>query len=132
MRLLGLSCLLSLLLAGCGTSTDPEQVCTLIGCDSGIEIVLEDPPEGPYRIEAFVYSEGPRYVYECVSQSGCTDPVFFAEFTPYRVFIDVVTDAGTERFEVVPTYQESQPNGPDCPPLCRTAVVRLPSDRLGA
>lgn len=119
------------LLAGCSWSTEPVEVCTLIGCDSGIEMILEQPPAGSYRIEAYVNSQGPRYVYRCDRQVGCSERVFFTDFTPYRVFVEVVTDSGTQRYEVLPKYSESQPNGPDCPPLCRTAVVRLPSDRLG-
>lgn len=132
MRTLLLSLPLALLLTACSGSTDPVRVCTLIGCDSGIELVLENPPTGAYRIEAYVYSEGPRYVYRCERQSGCNDRVFLAEFTPYRVFVEVISESGAQRYEVVPTYQESQPNGPNCPPTCRKAVIRLPSDRLGA
>lgn len=136
MRLFVIGCLAILSLTACSTPTDPDtgsdRICTMIGCDSGITIVLENPPAGPYRIEAYVYSQGPRYVHRCERQSGCATRVFFPEFTPYRVFVEVISDVGTQRYEVVPKYQESQPNGPDCPPLCRTAVVRLPSDRLGA
>lgn len=122
---------LILTLFACGKSTDPVQVCTQIGCDSGIEIVLENRPAGAHRIEAYVYSQGPRYVYRCEQQRGCSDRVFFTEFTPDRVFVEVVSDAGSQRYEVVPRYRESRPNGSECPPLCRTAVVRLPADRLG-
>lgn len=132
MRVAVLSPIMLLLLAGCSRSTAPGQVCTLIGCDSGIQVVLEKPPAGPYRIEAYVNSsQGPRYVYRCERQSGCPDRAFFPEFTPDRIFIEVITESGTQRYEAAPKYQESQPNGPECPPLCRTAVIRLPSDRLG-
>ena len=123
---------LALVLAACGKSTDPVRFCTEIGCDSGIEIVLENRPAGAHRIEAYVYSQGPRYVYRCDQPSGCSDRVFFTEFIPNRVFVEVISDTGTQRYEAVPRYQEARPNGPECPPLCRTAVIRLPSDRLGA
>jgi hypothetical protein len=126
-----MSCLAALVLAACSPFTNTARVCTEIGCNSGIKVILESPPAGAYRIEAYVYPQGPRYVFRCERQSGCMDQIFLVEFTPYRLFIEVVSDSGTQRYEVVPKYQESRPNGPDCPPHCRTAVVRLPSDRLG-
>lgn len=128
--LLGLA--LMLFAGGSSSCGSIIQACTLIGCDSGLEIILENEPAGPYRIEAFVYSDGPRYVYECSSTTGCQDRVFLADFTPDRIFIEVIRAGGTERYEVLPEYRESRPNGPNCPPLCRTAIIRLPSDRLGA
>jgi hypothetical protein len=126
----GLGCLLCGLLASCDNLTDPG-VCTLAGCSSGLEIVLEDPPEAPYLIEASAQPDESAHVFECSNESGCTGPVFFQDFTPLQVYIEVITEAGTERFEVVPTYQEFRPNGSRCPPLCRRGVVHLPSDLPG-
>lgn len=104
--------------------------CTLIGCHSGIEVIVEDPPESPYRVSASVAGTTTRYVYECPSEAGCADRIFFPDYTPDRVFIEVTSAAGTIRYEVLPDYAESQPNGPNCPPLCRIAVIRLPTDTL--
>ncbi len=119
-----------LLLAGCQKPEPQEGDCTLIGCDSGIEVILENPPAGPYTVEASVYDRNPRYVYECERPDGCKGRAEFLEFTPYRLVIDVVSASGSERYEVVPTYVESRPNGPSCAPLCRRATVRLPSDDM--
>ena len=115
-------------LGGCDSDT-VSQGCTLIGCASGIEVVLEQPPAVPYRVEAYVSSQMPRYVYRCDSGS-CLPRIFFEEFTPFRVFVEVISGTGTQVYEVIPRYSESRPNGPQCDPLCRNAVIRLPSDRL--
>ena len=126
----GLACFLCSLLVGCDNFTDPG-VCTLAGCSSGLEIVLEDPPDVPYVLEASAQPDGSEHVFECSNASGCTNRVFIKNFTPLRVYVEVITEAGTDRFEVVPTYQEFRPNGPRCPPLCRRAIVHLPSDLPG-
>ena len=105
-------------------------VCTLIGCNSGVIVVLESPPATPYRIEVYSGSAaGPRYAHSCAGASACGE-VFFPDFTPFRFFVEVIT-TDTVRYEVAPTYTESRPNGPRCDPLCRNARVRLPTDRLG-
>lgn len=123
--------LLGMALLSCARDPAITGVCTEIGCESGIEVILESPPTGAYRVEASVGGSVPKYVYECTSEAGCAERIFFPEFTPYRVFIEVTDATGTERYEAVPVYTERQPNGPECPPLCRNAVIRLPSDQLG-
>lgn len=106
------------------------HVCTLIGCSSGITVVLENKPTSPYRIEVYSgNSTGPRYVFQCDAQTNCADPFFF-DYTPDHVFVDVVVGSNRTTYEVVPKYTESRPNGADCEPLCRQSTIRLPSDQL--
>lgn len=123
--------LLATVVGSCGAVPGITGACTEIGCESGIEVVLESPPAGAYRVEATVGGSAARYVYQCADEEGCAGRIFFPEFTPYRVFIEVTDATSTERYEVVPEYTEHRPNGPDCPPLCRNAVIRLPEDQLG-
>ena len=120
--------LLTSVLGSCGSILGTD--CTEVGCTSGVEIILEQPPAGPYRVEVVSGPGDARYVYEC-SEARCPDRVFFPDFTPHRVFVRVITEEGTQQYEVIPQYVESRPNGRRCPPLCRRAQVRLPSDRLG-
>lgn len=118
--------LLAMILAACGTNNDPGLICTEIGCNSGIAVVLETPPSLPYRVE--VYAPGSsktRYVHDCPTQSSCTPGIFFQDFTPDRVIVEVITASGTQRHEAMPIYSETQPNGPGCPPVCRNAMVRI-------
>ena len=114
--------------AACGGSTDP-QACTLIGCDSGIEVILEQPPAAPYRVEAYTSSQQQRHIYRC-EPSSCPPRIMFSGLTADRVIIEVISEAGTRRHDVAPGYTESRPNGPGCDPLCRNAIVRLQADPL--
>lgn len=115
-----------LLLSGCGSIFGPTA-CTLIGCESGVEVAFAQRPDAPFRIEAEVPGHpSSRYVYECDEVSRCGGRIFFADFTPDVVRIRVVTAAGTTEQIYSPQYSESRPNGPDCEPLCRTARIMLP------
>ncbi len=120
------------MLAGLLMGCDDGQAitfCTEIGCTSALEVLLEDEPAPPYRVEADASGGTGSYVYECPASSLCP-PIVFADFTPDRVTIRVVTSTDTTRYEVRPRYEENQPNGPGCDPICLRSVVRLPSDAL--
>lgn len=119
--------MISTVLACEGDSLTPFR--TQIGCTSGIEVQLEEEPAVPYRVEAEAGGGTARYVYTCDPAAGCL-PIIFAEFTPYRVFFEVIVGADTTLYEVLPTYTKHQPNGPRCDPTCYNSVVRLPSDAL--
>lgn len=105
------------------------EACTLIGCSSGIEVQLEETPAIPYRVEADAGGGDAKYVFECDSAEECP-PIFFAEFTPDWLIINVISGTDTTWYEVRPSYEKNQPNGPACEPTCFNAVVRLPSDAL--
>lgn len=120
----------ALLVSACEGSGTAPRVCTLIGCSSGTRIILENRPTQSYRIEVFSGSStGPKYGFQCDNPISCGD-AFFPDFTPYRVFVDVILGSSQERYEVIPNYTESRPNGAGCDPLCRQATIRVPSDRL--
>lgn len=103
--------------------------CTDAGCESGIEVQLEEEPAVPYRVEADPVGGTARFVYTCDPAESCP-PIVFSEFIPGWVFFDVIVGPDTTRYEVVPTYTEVHPNGPRCEPTCYNAVVRLPSDAV--
>jgi hypothetical protein len=117
--------------AGCGSGSGSDpQACTLIGCDSGIEVVLDQAPTAPYRVEAYTPSQQQRHVYRC-EPSSCPPRIMFSGFTPDRAIIEVIAQQDTSRHEVTPSYVESRPNGPRCDPVCRNATVRLSADPSG-
>ena len=118
----------SLLAAGCSSPANPGgRFCTEIGCDSGLTIRLDGPPQaGPVRIELLTSGSGPRYVYDCPDAGGCATGAFFPGFTGDYVRVRVTTASGTATREARPAYTESRPNGADCPPVCRTATVTVP------
>lgn len=123
---------LFVLLAGfrCDSVSTTGVVCTDIGCDSGLTVMLQSPPDAPYRIEVHVSGSSVRYIQTCSSQTACGSTAFFSDFTPERVIVEVISALGTERYEARPTYQRNQPNGPGCDPVCWTAAVRLPQDAI--
>lgn len=102
------------------TSCFDDLVCTLIGCDDGLSVTITNPPPAPFRVEASVAGGGARYGQTC-NATPCS--VFFIDFTPASVRIDVVagTDTVTRHFD--PAYVLSRPNGAGCEPECRMATV---------
>jgi hypothetical protein len=104
--------------------------CTLIGCDTGLAVVVEDPPAFPYRVEVFPPVTGPRYVMNCTSPSVCFEGrVFFGEFLPRSVTVEVIGSSGTRRHEVLNLeYENLYPNGRACGSACRQATIHVPDD----
>jgi hypothetical protein len=110
------------LLAGCTSLSD---VCTLIGCNSGLTVSLAQAPVGGYTIEVFAQAGGPHFTFECASAAQCGTAAEFKDFTPDQATIRVTTAAGTREQTVQPTYSQNQPNGPSCGPTCRQASVTV-------
>lgn len=113
---------LSTLACACSIST----VCTLIGCESGITVHLASLPTAPFRIDVRpAGGQGASYVFDCGSAPAtCQQDIFFADLIADHLFI-TVTVAGSSRDTEITTvtYTSHRPNGPNCAPDCRTAVV---------
>ncbi len=112
----------------CNDATHPK-VCTEIGCESGVEVLVFPQPAGSFRVEVFPLGSPASYVRDCETAADCNQ-IFFADFTPDYVNVRVTTTTDTVFLEAVRLdYAEFQPNGPGCPPVCRTAsvTVELPS-----
>ena len=126
-----MGCLVLLLAVfSCDSASTTGAVCTDIGCDTGLIVELQNAPDVPYRVEAYVSGSSPRYVQTCSSETPCNALAFFRDFIPDHVFIDVISTLGTQRYEAHLTYEMVQPNGPGCDPVCRKATIRLPEDAL--
>jgi len=120
--------LAAVLLAGCnplGLGDGP--FCTEIGCSDGITVHLPVVPAGPYKVEILVGGTGGgglSYAYECTGGPSCQQDIFFPELVLDRIIVRVTSGLGSRLTEIVnPVYTTSRPNGPDCPPLCRQALV---------
>ena len=117
---------LSLIAVAITVACDAGIDCTLIGCDSGLTVVIDNPPPGPITIQATAADEpGAVRTGSCPGTSGCINTVFLAAFTPGRVQLMVTTSAGTRQQDVTPSYVTSRPNGPKCGPTCRNATVHV-------
>lgn len=125
MRSTGLGLVLCVFMGGCSNRPQPMQVCTLIGCESGLEVQLVDQPPGTYRIEASAPGQPAPRVVECTTATPCGPSVFLRDFTPESATIRVIVGADTTARTVQPSYETVQPNGPGCPPTCRQARVQI-------
>lgn len=112
------------LLGGCAAPAPPQQMCTMMGCEDGLGVVVEGTPVGAYRIEARA-AGGETQVRECASPQAC-GLVFFAGFLPEEVTVEVIAGGERSSRTARPLVESVQPNGPDCPPTCRQARVTVP------
>ena len=110
-------------LYACGGSGDETQACTAASCRSGLGVTLTNPPATAYRVEATANGETTVHAQDCASGGQCF--IFFTDFIPVRVSISVVTASATVAYDAIPTYTASRPNGPNCPPECRSATVTV-------
>jgi hypothetical protein len=118
--------LVPLVVLGFSACSDQLQVvCTDIGCYSGLEIQVDPAPTTRFRVEAFAPGFSAVYTQECDNPASCTR-IFLPEFTPDLVNIRIIAGGDTTFIEAArPEYTESRPNGPKCPPLCRTGHVTV-------
>jgi hypothetical protein len=133
-----------------GSPNGPSGACTLLGCTDGLEIAfarMKAWPAATYTIDVNIASVRSRCTVtlplscdrmpRCTTSgwsvltSGCAQPAASQTITgvayrgseaPASVEITVFQgerSLGSSIFS--PEYRVSQPNGPDCPPVCRTA-----------
>lgn len=122
MRMIGIL-VLAVVLGACSQPPPPSQVCTLIGCESGLSVVVEPTPQGSYTVIAEA-GDTTRTV-ECTAQRQCAEGAFFSDFTPTNATIRVIAGSDTTEQAVTPVYDTAQPNGPECPPTCRQGSVTV-------
>jgi hypothetical protein len=110
---------------GCNTLGIGSRHCTEIGCTDGITVHLPVVPTGSYTVEIVVGGGGGlSYAYDCAGGPPCQQDIFFPELVLDRIIVKVTTSLGSRQTEIAnPVNVTSQPNGPDCPPLCRQAWV---------
>ena len=95
-------------------------VCTESGCENGLSVTVPSAVATPFRVEAFVSRGGAVYAQTC-SAAPCV--VFFTEFTPAQVSVDVIAGGDTVTRAFTPAYARFRPNGTGCDPECRIATV---------
>jgi hypothetical protein len=116
---IGVLILLGTAAGGCGVG------CTLIACDSGLTVRVQPAPSVAYRVEVVSGGTGTRNVFRCNTPGACSDAIFHA-FFPARAVVEVITNADTVRREFANIrYDKVQPNGADCDPTCRIAMLTV-------
>lgn len=104
-------------------SPAPAQVaCTLIGCSSGMRVLIEGSVPERYTVHVNAGS-GTLRTLECTSGTACD--VFIENETPTEVVVRITWGDHDREWTVQPTYRDQQPNGPGCPPTCRQGTVAI-------
>jgi hypothetical protein len=104
-----------------GTS---DTACTEIGCGDGLYVVVQATPGAELEIEA-VETGGETRTESCVVGLDGSCEVGFNGFTPEEVTLTVTGGEQALSVTLQPTYEDFQPNGPDCPPVCRQARAEV-------
>jgi hypothetical protein len=108
----------------------PLEVCTLIGCSSGLAVNLSSAPVGAFSVEILPdapIGNPPTYRVECGgSAPECGAQVFFPDLIIERAQVRIVTTLGTVTHPIGPVqYGTAYPNGRQCSPACRRATVTV-------
>jgi hypothetical protein len=131
-----------LLLAGCSIlgGTPTPRACTEIGCSSALTVNLNGNVPGEYTMQVLantgemvvVFCRNGQYVDQGTPQPGDVLPecgpasVTLTNFAPDEVKVAVIWGAnGAVSGSFRPAYTVTEPNGPGCPPTCRTGAVSL-------
>lgn len=116
-------------LAACGRNgpeadtPEPAQVaCTMIGCASGVRVMVEGNVPERYTVHV---NEGGRTLRSLVCTAGAACDVFIENETPAEVVVRIVWGDHDREWAVAPTYRDVQPNGPACPPTCRQGTIAI-------
>lgn len=99
------------------------MACTLIGCDSGLQVVTSPTPNGAYRVELLL-EDGTRSARRC-ENTTCFYLFFDDYFKPSAtVFVIVGADTTRREFKDI-RYEKLQPNGSKCGPTCHQGKVTV-------
>jgi len=112
--------------AGCvGTGTDNDQICTLIGCEDGVTVQISENRPDSLSLTIYLNDDS-----EAHTSTICTNPdsscaIRTGGKTPETVTVEVEWGNELYRQTFTPEYEGFQPNGPNCPPTCRTALIEI-------
>jgi len=119
-------------LSGCETKT----ACTEMGCVGGLTIVFVTEDNEPLNdVSGMIIIDGVEHPFDCAAdpnfqqQVECIDnTVFFA--TEEAVSVEFLVTNGNFVLgwegTVEVNYEDSFPNGEDCPAECKTASITIP------
>ncbi len=102
---------------------DIEEKCTLIGCSDGLIVRIDGVAPASYTVA--VQSGGKETLVTCNPTSPCTGGTFVAGVTSQNVQVEIRLPDRTVRRAATVTYQETRPNGDDCEPVCRQAIITM-------
>jgi hypothetical protein len=106
----------------CAGNTEPQRVCTLIGCNDGLNVVVNSALQQDYTVTV---TSGGQTLHSFTCRPGQPCQAFVENRTPATVTVALATAMGPISKDFTPEYKISKPNGPDCPPDCKQATVTV-------
>jgi hypothetical protein len=116
------SVLVCVLLTACSGNQEPQRVCTLIGCNDGLNVTVNSALQQDFSVTV---KSGSQTLHTFTCSAGQQCMAFLENQTPANVTVQITTNAGTISRDYTPEYNVSRPNGPDCDPECRQATVTV-------
>ena len=104
------------------TAGEPERVCTLLGCNNGVAVEVNNSLQQSVTVTV---QAGAQVIHTFQCDPGQPCRAFVDNQTPEEVTVHVQTAQGTVSRTYRPEYKMNRPNGPDCPPECRQATVTV-------
>lgn len=118
--------ILGFLSAGCdGSEFFGGEVCTQVGCSDGVTIRISE--ERPDSLSLTIYLNDDT---EAFATTHCTNQnqhciLGIDEETPENVAVKIGWKNGEFNKIFTPEYENFQPNGPECPPTCKSAFIEI-------
>jgi hypothetical protein len=125
------------LLAGCrgrAPGIEPPRMCTLMGCLDTLTVSLDGEVPEEYTLQ-LTGSDGVPIEVSCTSGEGsetaqgqsvpCAGRSVTFNVAPAQVNLRLTWDGGALERNLTPAYETFQPNGPGCPPACRSGSVTI-------
>jgi hypothetical protein len=105
-----------------------------MGCLDSLTVTLEGEVPADYTLQ-LTSADGPPLVVSCTSAENAEPPagqsarcegssVTFG-VAPAHVNVRLTWEGGALEKDLTPVYESFQPNGPDCPPVCRAGSVTI-------
>ncbi len=115
---------LIIFLGSCNQVKQTPIACTKIGCIDGIALNLSSSLPNTAVVE--IIYDGQTNTLSCAQGNCINQTVFISNITP-KTFTVRISNNGSILSESVhrPTYKNTQPNGPDCPPICKQVEVSI-------
>jgi hypothetical protein len=117
-----LSLVAGVLLGSCANLSEPERVCTLIGCTDGLAIEVNHSLQQSFTVNV---RSGTQTIHTFRCDPGQPCRAFVSNQTPSDVTVTVDSPQGPVSKDFQPEYRLSRPNGPDCLPECKQATIAL-------
>jgi hypothetical protein len=123
----------------CFACSESDKECTQAGCLDGVQFSFSTPPDAS-DVSLILQFDGRELRCDAKKNGsdGCRDAGVWVQWNagkldgfylfshPEQVTLSVsVAGVVLVSKTVTPTYEVMQPNGPDCPPTCRSGLIYL-------